>query len=133
MAGSVTSIGDEAFSLCYGLSSVYFLGNAPKLGSSVFAGIEEMTVYYQPFTTGWTNTFGGYATTPWIPSLPAPGITIYSNQPVLFIPLSIIGTNYVLQMSTNLTSGNWVTVSNGTPIIGVEISTPTNAAFFRIQ
>jgi hypothetical protein len=44
-----------------------------------------------------------------------------------------IGTNYVLQMSTNLAVGNWVTVTNGLPFIGVQISNAPSPAFFRLQ
>jgi hypothetical protein len=130
--GSVTSIGSGAFSLSYGLSSAYFLGNAPSLGGGVFE-VDRMTVYYQPFTTGWSNTFDGWPTAPWIPPLPAPGIATYSNQPVVFFPLTIIGTNFEVQMTTNLASGNWVAVTNGIPFIGVQISNAPSPAFFRIQ
>lgn len=71
---------------------------------------------------------------PWNPPLPAPGIAVYSNQPVLFFPLPpVTGTNYVLQMTTNLASGNWVTVSNGVPLIGVQITNAPSPAFFRLQ
>jgi hypothetical protein len=42
------------------------------------------------------------------------------------------GTNYLLQMSTNLASGNWVTVSNGIPISGLIITNPPANAFFRL-
>ncbi|MEI7902544.1 MAG: hypothetical protein WCK89_20030 [bacterium] len=41
---------------------------------------------------------------------PAVGITTVSSLPVVVWPTS--GTNFVLQMATNLTSGNWVTVTN---------------------
>ena len=56
--GSVASIGDGAFSNCTKLVSVYFTGNAPSLGSSVFYA-DNATVYYLPDTTGWGSTFGG--------------------------------------------------------------------------
>jgi hypothetical protein len=60
----VTNIGDQAFSWCPSLSSVYFCGNAPSLGPDVFDrisfGLKETqaifdpaTAYYLPGTTGW--------------------------------------------------------------------------------
>jgi hypothetical protein len=63
---------------------------------------------------------------------PALGITTYSNQPVVIFPTAT-GTGYVLQTTTNLASGNWVTVTNGVPFTGVEIINAPGTAFFRLQ
>lgn len=60
------------------------------------------------------------------------GVTFYNGQPVVFIPTAA-GTNYLLQMSTNLTSGIWVTVSNGTPVMAVQITNAPGKAFFRLK
>jgi len=66
---SVTSIGDYAFGYCTNLSGVYFLGNAPSLGSpSVFVGevgYDPATVYYLPGATGFGITYGGLRTALW--------------------------------------------------------------------
>jgi alpha-tubulin suppressor-like RCC1 family protein len=62
---------------------------------------------------------------------PALGITTYGNQPVLIYPP--VGTNYSLEMTTNLASGNWVTVTNGVPISGVQITNAPSNAFFRLR
>ena len=52
---------------------------------------------------------------------PAPlGVAPYGNQVVLF--WSAYTKNVVLQTTTNLASPNWVTVSNGTPIIGITLT-----------
>lgn len=69
-----------------------------------------------------------------IEALQAPGVGIgtYSSSPVVFFPTTP-GTNYVLQMTTNLASTNWVTVTNGVPFSGVEITNAPNPAFFRLQ
>jgi hypothetical protein len=88
----------------------------------VFSYSGYATVYYLSFTTGWGSTFGGAPAVLWNPPLPTLGITTYSNQPVLVFPLptsfpTSIGTNYVLHMTTNLASGNWVTVTNSIPLI----------------
>jgi hypothetical protein len=63
--------------------------------------------------------------------LPALGIAQAGNQEVLYWP--VWATSYALQMKTSLSSTNWVTVSNGTPIIGVTLTNALPAAFFRLQ
>jgi alpha-tubulin suppressor-like RCC1 family protein len=63
---------------------------------------------------------------------PALGISTYSNLPVIFFPTAT-GTTYVLQMTTNLASGNWVTVTNGIPFSGLQITNAPSPAFFRLQ
>jgi hypothetical protein len=68
---SVAKIEDDAFSCCPSLTGVYFQGNAPRLGSSVFDKADKATVYYLPETTGWGSTFGGRSTALYSPS-PSP-------------------------------------------------------------
>jgi hypothetical protein len=53
----VTHIGASAFDWCFGLTSVYFKGNAPHAGSGVFGSDYDVTVYYMPDTMGWGETF----------------------------------------------------------------------------
>jgi hypothetical protein len=36
-------------------------------------------------------------------------------------------------MTTNLASGNWVTITNGVPISGIIVSNPPPTAFFRLH
>ena len=67
-----------------------------------------------------------------VPTPPALGITTYNSQPTVFFPMAT-GANYVLQMTTDLASGNWVTVSNGIPISGLIITNPPDNAFFRLK
>ncbi len=66
------------------------------------------------------------------PTPPALGISTYGSQPAVFFPTAT-GTNFALQMTTNLASGNWVTVTNGTPISGILVSNPPSNAFFRLH
>ena len=141
----VTNIGNNAFlGDNSSLKGIYFLGNAPSYGSSIFGGTNP-TVYYLPSATGWSNyacTFAGKFP-PYRAVEPAAaqplGVATYSNQPVLFFatpaafPASL-GTNYVLQMRTNLASSNWVTVtSNGVALISIQITNAPSNAFFRLQ
>lgn len=63
---------------------------------------------------------------------PLEGIAIYSNSPVIFFPTSP-GTNFSVQMTTNLNSPAWVTVTNGVPFSGVQITNAPSNAFFRLN
>lgn len=60
-----------------------------------------------------------------VPPPPAIGITTVNSLPAVTWPAT--GTNFTLQMTTNLTSGNWVTFTdgipfNGNPFFGLEIT-----------
>jgi len=66
------------------------------------------------------------------PPPPALGISTYGSQPTVFFPTAT-GTNFVLQMTTNLSTGSWVTVSNGVPVSGIIITNPPGTAFFRLH
>jgi len=63
---------------------------------------------------------------------PALGITTYGNQPMVFYPAGL-GINHVLQMTTNLASPNWVTVTNSVPCTAALITNAPSNAFFRLQ
>lgn len=135
MSAQLSSIGASAFESCENLRSAYFLGNAPSPGASAFQNAYQATAYYLPHTTGWSNTFAGIPTALWTPPLPATGITAYSNQPVVILPYlaESIGTNFVIQMTTNVATGPWVTVTNGVVFVGLQITNAPNPAFFRLQ
>jgi hypothetical protein len=71
---SVTSIGDFAFESCLALTVVYFAGNAPSLGATVFgytivSGSYDTNAiaYYSPGAAGCGATFGGIPTALWNP------------------------------------------------------------------
>jgi len=64
-------------------------------------------------------------------TVPSSGIATYSNNPVVFFP-TVNGLNYVVQMTTNLNSPVWVTVTNGVPFSGIQITNPPPNAFFRL-
>jgi hypothetical protein len=72
---TVIDIGDQAFFFCENLTTVYFQGDAPNLGSSVFGaltfgfppGWTYPNCYYLPETTGWASNFGGCPTFMWVP------------------------------------------------------------------
>ena len=150
---SVTHVGDYAFAYCYGLTSVvipdtvssigqrsflgctalhqvYFQGNAPSVSGgagsaddTVFQG-ESGTVFYQPGTTGWESTFGGWPTIagsyqpqPQI-SGSGQGFGVQSNG-FQFTIFWATNTAVVVEASTNLL--NW------TPVITNSLLSGTNA------
>lgn len=134
----VTNLGTYAFQGCTGLEGIYFLGNAPAYGSYVFSADNRAMAYYLPFNTGWTNTFAGVPTAVWNPAMPQLSIATYSNQPALFfvVPAAFpasVGSNYVIQMTTNLSSGTWVTITNYAPLVCVQITNAPARAFFRLR
>lgn len=63
----------------------------------------------------------------------SPPLNIVSagNQSVLY--WNSPAPNSVLQSTTNLNNPNWVTVSNGKPIIGVTLPNTSPAQFFRLK
>jgi hypothetical protein len=63
---TVTNLEDYAFASCYALTGIYFQSNAPSLGTGVFSNASA-TVFYMPWTAGWSSTFGGLRTLAWNP------------------------------------------------------------------
>jgi hypothetical protein len=139
----VSIIGRYAFEGCTNLHRAYFEGDAPtvldggtgttnsgNLDTTVFNG-DSGTVYYAPGAMGWGSTFGGWPTVLNVP--PLLGISTYTGgNPALFFP-TVTGTNFVLQMTTNLASGAWITVTSGVPISGVILTNLPNNVFFRLH
>jgi hypothetical protein len=127
VGSSVTTIGDSAFAVCSGLTSVYFLGDAPILlgGADVFSGggvyNENPTIYYLPGTTGWGSTFGGIPTALW--ALPYPlilqaslgvqtngfGFTVSwaTNLPVVVETCTDLANPIWSPLATNALSAGW--------------------------
>jgi len=62
---SITSIKHDAFRGCTSLTRVYFLGNAPSVGSHVFYGANNATVYFLSGSTGWNTIFCDRPTALW--------------------------------------------------------------------
>ena len=73
IGNSVTNIEGGAFFECTGWRAAYFQGNAPSVGSYLFDGLDNVTVYYLPSTKGWEDTYGGTPTALWTNPLLAAG------------------------------------------------------------
>jgi len=54
------------------------------------------------------------------------------GQVIVLWPASA-GTNYTLQMTTNLAAGPWVPATNGVPAVAFTFTNNLPAAFFRLQ
>ncbi len=81
-------------------------------------------------TNSGSASFAAISITP-LPQVGISALAAAPNQQVVFWPASL--TNYVLQSTTNLSSPNWTTVTNGTPIIGLTVSNTSPASFYRIE
>jgi hypothetical protein len=107
---SVASIGNFAFYNCASLAGVYFEGNPPLVGASVFFGANHATVHYLPGTTGWEATFAGRPTVLWnpIPHVTGPadpfGFTITGSDNLVI----------VVEAATSLSNPDWTPVSTNT-------------------
>ena len=95
--GTVTNLGDGVFLMCSNLSGVFFQGNAPSLGVSVFN--KGPAAYYLHATTGWGAMFGGLPTAPWLTVVGgADGGTYPNLQQVTIIANNPIAANGQLAM-----------------------------------
>jgi hypothetical protein len=113
---SITKVGNGAFSSCTRLAALYFRGNAPSLGTSVFSGANKATVYYLPGTTGWGPTFGGRPTMLWRNLQLQTGEASFGVRANQF-GFNMTGTSeliVVVEASTNIANPNWLQVSTNT-------------------
>jgi hypothetical protein len=107
--GSVTNIGDQTFESC-NLDWIFFAGNAPVLGSSVFYATAP-TAYYLPGATGWATFNANSGLSPamlWNPQAQTGDgrFGVQNNQ----FGFNITGTTnipIVVEANTNLSNGVW--------------------------
>jgi hypothetical protein len=142
IGNSVTNIADYAFAGCIGLKSVYFQGNAPSAGSTVFQSEKNVTVYYLPGTTGWVSTFAGLSTTFWL--LPNPlilnagfGLGVQSNGFDFTISWAT-NVPVVVEVSTDLASLVWTplqtnTLTNGSFNFSEPLQRNGRGRYYRIS
>ncbi len=125
----VTNMVTGAFFGCANLTNVLFLGNSPAVtgiqDGPVFNYSPNVTVYYMPGTTGWSNTYGaagGYTGAPtalWNPVIEAgDGNFGVVNGQFGFDIKGTPGIPIVVEACTNLANPVWtpvqsMTVTNG--------------------
>ncbi len=120
IANAVNSIGEYAFWDCSSPASVYFQGNAPPtLGAAVFYSSNNVTAFYLPGATGWSNAFAGVPAVLWNPLVQAGGASfgVQNNRFGFNIP-NTANLTVVVEACTNLASPIWsplqtVTLTNG--------------------
>jgi hypothetical protein len=86
------------------LTGAYFQGNAPsRFGTFVFSGAApNFSIYYPSTASGWTTpTWQGYPAQPYVPLLT---LTIGSGAVTPSFNWLLLGTNYQLQVSTDLST-----------------------------
>jgi hypothetical protein len=62
----VRSIDSSAFGFCPALTEIYFDGDAPSADPDAFDSAVNLTIFYDPTTTGWGASFCGHPTDQWI-------------------------------------------------------------------
>jgi hypothetical protein len=121
---SVTNIQSYAFEYCTNLMAVYFMGNAPGIGSDLFFNTLgqafKPNIYYLPGTTGWSVFYapGGPNLSPilWIPQMLISGAAfeVQTNQFGFTTTGSVGLTEIVVEACTNLFKPVWQPVSTNT-------------------
>ena len=114
IGSSVVTIGSNAFDYCSGLQKVYFTGNTPAPGASLFGDSSSATVYYMPDTIGWTNTYAGRSAVLWNPHANADSKFGVSTNGFGFTIAGTSNLEIVVQVCTNLGSPNWSDVKTNT-------------------
>jgi hypothetical protein len=119
--GSVTNIGYNAFYSCHNLNGVFFLGNAPTAGWSVFSWDANVTAYYLPGTTGWDSFAAstGIPTALWNPQVQTSDgsfgiqsnrfgfkITGATNIPIVVEACTNLGSAWTLLQTCTVTNGS---------------------------
>jgi hypothetical protein len=122
----INSIGNNAFAYCFALSTVYFSGNAPNVGSDAFYETDfgsGITAYYLPGTTGWTafssvlgpslaaSTFWYLANPEIISFGPSFGV---QNAQFGFIISWATNATLIVEASSNLSNPIWLPISTNT-------------------
>jgi hypothetical protein len=142
-SGDTVTMGITYFRDANGKNSIIYTANGTnspplELSNNEQGVINNTTIggYFQiqqdktnPTNSG-SASFASITITP-LPEVGISAIAAAPNQQVVFWPASL--TNYVLQSTTNLSSPNWTTVTNGTRIIGVTVSNTTPASFYRLE
>ena len=101
--GSVTNIGTLAFESCANLTAVYFLGNAPAVGSNAFTG-DNATVYCLAGTAGW----GDFSTNTGLLAVALNGITFTANPTNGVAPLTVSFSSAAVDSAGNaITNWDW--------------------------
>jgi hypothetical protein len=117
---SVTNLAYKAVFDCTNLTTVYFKGNSPSLGSFVFDGDNNATVYYMFGTSVWGSSFGGRPAWLWNPLAQTSGTSfgVRTNRFGFNITTGTLGLVVVVEACTNLSNPVWLPVQTNTLTTG---------------
>jgi hypothetical protein len=102
----VLDIGDSALA---GPREIFFLGDAPTVGASPFAG--KAVAYYMPGTTGWGSSLGNAPAVLWNPHGYAFGVR---NNRFGFTITASTNLVIVVEACTSLSNSAWTVISTNT-------------------
>jgi hypothetical protein len=139
VASGVPSVGYATFWGCPVLTNLLFRGNAPAVEGDpydgpVFGDTTNVTVYYLPGTTGWSNTYQGVPAVEWNPAIVPTGM--HNGQ----FGLTVTGNTNIpiqLQACTNLTCPVWTpltnaSLTNGSFYYSEPMQANASARFYRL-
>jgi len=139
IGSGLTNIGGGALDECYKLSGVYFKGNAPTPGVSLFYYDKSETVYYLPGTKGWGTTFAGAPAKLWNPQMVTNDGSFGAHQDGFgFNIAGTVDIPLVVEASTNLADRSWVplqtfTLTNGLIHFSDQQWTNYSSRLYRIR
>jgi hypothetical protein len=136
---NVGSIRQDAFTGCTALAGIYFTGDAPSLDNAPAYDDENVTIYYLPGASGWGSTFAGRPAVLWNPLIQI-GDASFGVQARGF-GFNIVGTTnipVVVEVSTNLATGDWVclqtiTLTNGLASVSDPAWSDSPSRFYRLR
>ncbi len=116
---TVTVIGDYAFNHCTSLTRMYFEGNRPRPGSSLFFKADDVIVYYLPGTTGWGSTYSSRPTMLWNPQALTSDLSFGVRAGQFgFTITGTPGITVVIEATPDLTNPIWTPLSTITLTAG---------------
>ena len=135
---SVTNIASDAFNFnSTNLANIYFLGNAPKMDKPSLFYYTNLTIFYLPDATGWSNSLAGIPAFLWLPQIQA--ITASSGLQTNQFGFNIqwaSGQSVVVEACTNILDWQPVetnTLTTGTSYFNDPQWTNYPSRFYRIR
>ena len=122
---SINNIGDRAFQNDTNLTGIYFKGDAPSIGSNVFAGDTKAVVYYLPGTSGWDDfsSNANISTKLWTPKIQACAMVHNGGTNMFGFNIDwAAGQTVVVEVCTNWLESRWEPIQTNT--------LPTDSQYF---
>jgi hypothetical protein len=133
---AVTTLGASAFASCFALTNAFFMGDAPtNIGTGLFTGDNNLTVYHLAGTTGWGPTFGSRPTALWNPLIQNAAT---SGNQLHFTVTGPTNLGTVIEACSSLANPIWIplrtnTLTGGSYIFTDPDTTNYPARFYRIR